>query len=367
MATLQRDYYEVLGVPRDADQKAIKEAFRKFALRYHPDRNKAPDAGERFREIAEAYAVLSDPKKRAGYDSQGFAGVAGFTPEDLFGGINFEDLLGGLHFDFGGGLFDQFFHRRSAGPSHGANMEVEIIISLEKVASGGVEKVHLTHPETCPLCGGSGAKPGTMPRNCPECKGTGQEVKSRKERGITIQQITPCLNCHGKGTLIDQFCLKCEGNGESWRDEVLEVTIPAGIEEGMSLRIPGKGMPSAQKGGLPGDLFVVVQSRPDPRFKREENALWRTEIVSLTDAVLGAALEVPTLDGTATVKIPPGTQPDALLRLRGKGLPEFGNKKRGDLYLRIQVHLPERLTAQERKLYEHLRELENKEPRSRRG
>jgi molecular chaperone DnaJ len=365
MATLQRDYYEVLGVPRDADQKAIKEAFRKLALRYHPDRNKAPDAGERFREIAEAYAVISDPKKRAGYDSQGFAGVAGFTPEDLFGGINFEDLLGGLHFDFGGGLFDGFFRRRSAVPSHGANMEVEIVIPLEKVASGGVEKVRLSKPETCPLCGGSGAKPGTMPRPCPECKGTGQEVKSRKERGITIQQITPCLNCRGKGTLIDQVCLKCGGNGESWRDEELEVTIPAGIEEGMSLRIPGKGMPSAQKGGFPGELFVVVQTRSDPRFKREGNTLWRTEIIPLTDAVLGATLEVPTLDGTATVKIPSGTQPDALLRLRGKGLPEFESKKRGDLYLRIQVHLPERLTAEERKLYEHLRELENKEPRSR--
>lgn len=365
MATLQRDYYDVLGVPRDADQKAIKEAFRNLALRYHPDRNKEPDAGGRFREIAEAYAVLSDPKKRAGYDSQGFAGVAGFTPEDLFGGINFEDLLGGLHFDFGGGLFDQFFRRRTEGPSHGVNMEIELNIPLEKVASGGVEKVHITHPETCPLCGGSGAQPGTMPHSCPKCKGTGQEVKSRKERGISIQQITPCLNCHGKGTLIDQICLKCEGTGACQRDEDLEVTIPAGIEERMSLRIPGKGMPSFEKGGLPGDLFVVVQSRPDPRFKREENALWRTEVISVTDAVLGVTLEVPTLAGTATVKIPSGTQPDALLRLRGKGLPEFGSKKPGDLYLRIQVHLPERPTAEERKLYGQLRELEKNATRDR--
>lgn len=359
----QKDYYEVLGVRRDADQKEIKEAFRRLALQYHPDRNKAPDAGERFREIAEAYAVLSDPGKRGEYDSRGFAGVAGFTPEDLFGGINFEDLLGGLHFDFGGGFFDRFFRRQPSGAPRGSNIEVDIVIALEKVANGGTEKVRLSRPEICPLCNGSRAKPGTVPRSCPECGGSGQAVRKRKERGITIQQITPCLTCHGQRVFIDQLCPKCEGKGEVQRDEVLEVTIPVGVEEGTALRIPGKGMPSPVAGGLAGDLFVLVQSLPDSRFKREGSGLWRTETISITDAVLGAALEVATLDGSATVQIPPGTQPDALLRLRGKGLPEFGSRKRGNLYLRIQVHVPEKVTSEERKLYERLRELGSKEPR----
>ena len=200
MTTAQRDYYEVLGVPREADQQAIKDAFRKLALQYHPDRNIAPDSEERFKEIAQAYAVLSDPHKRADYDAGGFAGVGGFTPEDLFGGIDFGDIFGGLGFDLGGeGLFDRFFGRRPSGPPRGANVEVELVIPLERVASGGEETVQIAHPQVCATCLGSGAKPGTAPRRCEACGGTGRQVVSQRHEGLVVQQISSCASCQGRG------------------------------------------------------------------------------------------------------------------------------------------------------------------------
>ena len=351
----------MLGVAKDADQKAIKDAFRNLALKYHPDRNKEPGAEERFKEIAEAYAILSDPKKRAEYDARGFAGVEGFSQEDLFGGINFDDIFGGLNFDFGGGPFEGFFHRRRAGPARGANIEVELSIPLERVASGGEEKVRLSRPSSCTACRGTGAEGGAT-KTCEACKGTGRITRSsRKEKEhILIQQISICPACHGRGSIIEHPCPKCRGSGEVAQEEDLTVKIPQGVEEGMALRIPGKGMPSPEAGGITGDLFVVVRSRHDPRFERAGADLLRQETIPLTDAVLGATLQVPTLDGSASVTIPPGTQPSAVLRLKGKGLPEFGNGHHGELYLRIEVHVPEKLSGEERELYERLRAIGGK-------
>jgi molecular chaperone DnaJ len=362
LVTAQRDYYEVLGVAKDANQKTIKDAFRTLAMKYHPDRNKEPGAEERFKEIAEAYAILSDPKKRKEYDTRGFAGVEGFSREDLFGGIDFEDIFGGLNFDFGAGSpFEGFFHRRRSGPARGANIEVDLTIPLERVASGGEEKVRLNRPSTCPACRGTGAEGGAAPKACDACKGTGRITRSsRKEKGkehILIQQITTCPACHGRGTIIEHPCPECRGSGEIEKEEDLTVKIPVGVEEGMALRIPGKGMPSPEAGGVTGDLFVVVRSKIDPRFERSGADLLREETIPLTDAVLGTTLKVPTLDGSATVTIPPGTQPDEVLRLKGKGLPEFGGGRHGEMYLRIAVHVPEKLSSEERKLYEQLREL----------
>jgi molecular chaperone DnaJ len=351
----------VLGVPKNADGKAIKDAFRKLALQYHPDRNKEPGAEERFKEIAEAYAVLSDPKKRAEYDARGFEGVAGFSREDLFGGIDFEDLFGGLNFDFGsgGGLFDHFFHHRQAGPVRGANIEVELTIPLERVVSGGEEKVRIPYQAVCPSCHGSGAAAGTQPRSCSACNGTGQQTIRRREThdksNILIQQISICPACLGRGSVIDKPCPSCGGTGKAEREEVLSVSIPVGVEEGMALRIPGRGMPSREQGGQPGDLFVVVLSASDPRFERDGADLWRRESIAVADAVLGAVLTVPTLDHPAEVTIPPGTQHDTVLRIRGKGLPEFGGRQHGDLYLRIRVHIPEHPSTEERELYQRLR------------
>lgn len=355
-----RDYYEVLGVGRDADPKAVKDAFRQLALQYHPDRNKEEGAEERFKEIAEAYAILSDPKKRADYDARGFAGVAGFSREDLFGGINFEDIFGGLNFDFGAGSpFEGFFHRRRHGPARGANIEVELLVPLERVASGGEEEISLHRPVTCPACRGSGEEGGAAPPKCEACDGSGRLVQSRREQKdhVLIQKISTCPACQGRGTRLAHPCPQCQGRGEVAQDERLSVKIPVGVEEGMALRIPGKGMPSPEPGGVAGDLFAVVRSRPDARFERAGADLLRLETIDLTDAVLGTTLTVPTLDGSASVTVPAGTQPDAVLRLNKKGLPAFGRGPRGDLYLRIGVRIPERLSPQQRELYEKLRAL----------
>lgn len=363
MATAQRDYYEVLGVARDADAKTIKDAFRKLALKYHPDRNKSPDAEARFKEIAEAYAILSDPKKRADYDARGFAGVASFSSEDLFSGIDFGDIFGDMGFDFGGGLFGDFFrrHRRPRGPVQGSDLEVRLAIPLETVNTGGEETVHFTRPMTCPACHGTRAKPGTTPRQCEACNGTGQQVTTRKEtkeKGtISFQQITVCPVCHGQGIFIDQPCDTCSGRGEIEKEDKLKVTIPAGVEEGTALRIPGHGLPSPDANGAAGDLYVVVRSKADPRFERHGADLWRVETIDIPDAVLGAKMTVPTLSGTVDVTVPAGAQPDEVLRLKGKGLPVFGARMHGDLNIRLQVHIPEKLSAEEKALYTQLRDV----------
>lgn len=363
VTTSKRDYYEVLGVANDADQKAIKDAFRNLALKYHPDRNKEPDAEARFKEIAEAYAVLSDTKKRAEYDARGFAGVGEVSEQDLFSGINFDDLFGDLNFGFGiGNPFEAFFHRRRAGPAHGANIDVDLFVTIERVATGGEEAVWLSRPVTCQACHGIGSKDGTAPKKCPACGGTGHITHSRREKSdyVLIQEISICSSCKGRGIIIEQPCPICQGKGIIEKDEKLTVNIPKGVEEGMALRIPGKGMPSPDANGLPGDLLVVVRTRRDPRFMREGTDLVRQESISIVDAVLGTTLKVPTLDGSATVTVPAGTQPGSVLRLKDKGLPEFGSRKRGVMYLRIDVKVPEKISSEERELYERLRELGSK-------
>jgi len=364
MATPQRDYYEVLGVARDADQKAIKSAFRELAMKYHPDRNKAPDAEAKFKEIAEAYAVLSDPKKRAQYDQSGFAGVADFSAEDLFGGIDFGDLFAGMGFgsDFSGeSVFDHLFRHRHAGPARGQDLEVHLVVPLERVDSGGDETVRFSRLGSCPACSGSGAAPGTQPRNCATCGGSGRRVITREQKkdtgSVRFQQVTVCPDCGGRGSVIDHPCRECHGRGQIVKEESLKVHIPAGVEEATALRIRGHGMPAEESGGPPGDLYVVVTSAPDSRFERAGADLWRSETLEVADAVLGTRLKVPTLTGSVDVKVPPGTQPDEVLRLRGKGLPRFGRDGRGDIKLRIQVHIPERPSAEQRALYEQLRAL----------
>lgn len=347
-------------MPKDADAKAIKDAFRTLALKYHPDRNKEPGAEERFKEIAAAYAVLSDPKKRAEYDSRGFAGVAGYSPEDLFGGINLDDLFHGFGFDFGGGLFD-LFSRRRRGPPQGDNIEIDITVPLEKVASGGEARVQYPRYVSCERCHGHGTADGKPPKACAACKGSGQQVTTRQENNVTLRQITPCPVCHGSGKASGEPCPDCRGSGVIEKTESLSVSIPVGVEDGMALRVAGRGMPAPEPGGIPGDLYVVVRAAPDARFQRDGADLWREESLSLTDAVLGTRLEVPTLEGgRAEVNVPAGTQPDTILRLRNKGLPHFGGKGRGDLFVRLKVQIPEKLSREERDLYEQLRALSGK-------
>ena len=364
MAGAKRDYYEVLGIARDADKKAIKEAFRALAMKYHPDRNKSADAEEKFKEIAEAYAVLSDPKKRAQYDRGGFSGVADFSREDLFGGIDFGDLFAGtgFGFDFGdGGVFDRLFRHHRRGPARGQDLEVRLVVPLERINDGGDETVRFARAISCPACAGTGAKAGTTPRSCESCGGSGRRVVTRDQKqdqgNIHFQQISVCPACRGRGRFIDHPCPECHGSGQVEKEESLKVHIPAGVEEATPLRIRGHGMPSDEPGGPPGDLYVVVSSAPDTRFERAGADLWRRETLEIADAVLGTSLKVPTLQGDVDVKVPPGTQPDEVLRLRGKGLQRFEDSGHGDLNLRIQVRSPEKLSAEERALYQQLRSL----------
>ncbi|MCA9137575.1 MAG: DnaJ domain-containing protein [Planctomycetales bacterium] len=362
MVAAQRDYYEVLGVSSKANSKEIKSAFRKLVMQYHPDRNKEPTAQEKFKEIAEAYAVLSDPKKRADYDSRGYAGVADFSSEDLFGGIDFEEIFrgSGLHFGVGSDLFSNFFghlhpHSRS---SRGRDIEISIAIPLEKVNSGGDETVSYSRPVSCPICHGDGAKPGTKPRQCEACKGSGQQINSRqahRELGqVLVQHIVTCPNCHGRGWVVDHPCEACKGAGKQDKDEVLTVTIPEGAEEGLVLRIPAHGFPGEKPNDEPGDLLIVVHTQPDSRFARHGADLWRTEVLTVPDAALGTELDLATLDGQVSVTIPPGAQSGEILRLRGKGLVQPNGLGHGDLNLRLTVHIPERLTTEERELYKKL-------------
>lgn len=370
-ASDQRDYYEVLGVPRDADEKAIKDAFRKLALKYHPDRNREPGAEEKFKEIAAAYAVLSDEEKRKAYDARGFEAVAGFSEEDLFGTIDFGDLFGGMGLnlgDFGlqrgrgGGLFDTLFGRRRSGPRAGRTIEVVLEVPLSRIAEGGEERVHYVRPKRCEACRGTGAANGKALHPCPACQGTGERSQeSRRKEGsgeVLIRNISICLICRGAGTIIDDPCAGCRGSGVVEERESLTVEVPIGAEEGMALRVAGRGMPSEERAGPPGDLFIIVRSSPDARFQRRGADLWRSEVISIPEAVLGTERSIPSLEGSVEVTVPPGAQPGLVLRVAGKGLPQLGGGQRGDLFLRLDLRVPERLSADEKRLYEALRALE---------
>ena len=309
--------------------------------------------------MANAYAILHDPKKRQMYDASGHEGVAGFSPEDLYGGIDFEDIFGGLGFGLGDGIFNDLF-RRHVGPRRGANIMAEVAVPLETILTGGKETVRLAHPMTCTDCGGSGAKKGTQPRPCDVCGGSGRQVRSEQRGNIRYEQAITCPKCHGGGYFIDNPCPTCRGQGQVHKEERLSVTIPAGVDDGTVLRIAGHGMPAAEVGAPPGDLLVAIHTAPDTRFERHGANLWRGERVSVADAALGAEITAPTLEKDVNVHVPAGTQPGAVLRIRGKGLPTTGRSGRGDLLLRIDVVVPTKLSDEERLLYEQLRGLTGK-------
>jgi molecular chaperone DnaJ len=248
----QRDYYKILGVPRDADDKTIKDAFRRLALKYHPDRSKEPDAEERFKEIAEAYAVLSDPHKRADYDAGGAAGLAGMSPEDLWATLDLGDIFGDMGFGPGGGLFERLVGQRApAGPSRGADVEVSLTVPLTRVASGGEESVTIARPGPCTTCGGTGARPGTSPEPCQACGGSGQRGTTSRRGNIVIQHVTTCTACGGRGTVVHDPCADCAGHGTVTHHDRVTVRIPPGIEDGTALRVPGRGLASPDRAARP--------------------------------------------------------------------------------------------------------------------
>jgi molecular chaperone DnaJ len=349
----RRDYYEILGVPRTAVDGDIKSAYRKLAMKYHPDRNPGDKAAEeKFKEAAEAYAVLADSEKRVMYDRFGHAGVGsaagaggGFDPS-VFNG--FEDILGGLGDIFGfGDLFGG--GRRRSGPQRGADLRYDLEITFEEAAKGAETTIQIPRQENCETCGGSGAAPGTSPTTCSQCRGQGQV---RYQQGFFTVART-CPQCRGAGKIVTSPCQSCRGAGRVSRQRKLTVKIPPGIATGQQLRLQGEGEPGAL-GGPAGSLYVVVQVQEHEFFRRDGNHLFCEIPVNFTTVALGGEIQVPTLDGPEPVKVPEGTQTGTTLRLRGKGMPDVSGRGHGDLFATVQVQTPKKLTKDQRRLLEDL-------------
>lgn len=341
------DYYTLLGVPRDADAAALKKAFRARAMEVHPDRNSAPDAEAQFKQVNEAYAVLSDPEKRARYDQYGHEGPGRVDPFSG-GGINPDDLRD----MFGGDLFEQFFggffrNATRAGARHGRDITVDVRLSLEDVAKGGEKTVEYRRPGPCALCSGSGARAGTMPQACRTCGGAG---RVRVQAGF-IAMVQGCPECAGQGKVVVDPCGACRGSGLTEEVVTIKAPLPPGLETGHKLRLDGEGAHGRQ-GGLPGDLYLRVEVAEHPFFNRKEADLICEVPISIAQAALGASVEVPTLEGKAQVKIPAGTQSGKTMRLKGRGLPRVGGRGQGDQLVRLQVETPVKLTARQKELLE---------------
>jgi len=357
----KRDYYEVLGVSRNAPKEEIKDAYRKLAMQYHPDRNKSPDAEEKFKEISEAYAVLSDDEKRQQYDLLGHTGFdQRYSREDIFRGADFDSIFRDLGFGFGdifriffGGGFGGGFGERI---SKGRDLIYDLKITLEEAAKGTAKEIEVPRIEKCDVCNGSGAAPGTSPRTCSRCNGTGKIQNVRKSSFAMYVQVTPCPTCRGKGTVIDSPCKNCKGTGLTRKKRKINVKIPAGIDDGYQLRLRGEGEMPQQGGGSPGDLYVLIRIPPHKYFKREEDNLWYDLMISYPQAALGTEVSVPTLEGNTNVKIHPGTQQGEILKLKGKGMPRFRGYGKGDLLIHIGISVPEKLTDKQRALLEQLAE-----------
>ena len=348
----KRDYYEILGVPKNAGDQQIKSAYRKLALQYHPDRNQGnKEAEEKFKEAAEAYAILADSDKRARYDRFGHAGVGsqaggGFDPSTFAG---FEDIFGGIFGDFFGG-------GRSGGPQRGSDLRYDLEISFEESAKGVETTIDIPRLETCETCNGSGAAPGTSPTTCPQCHGRGQQ---RFQQGFFTVART-CSRCHGSGRVIAKPCTTCKGQGRTTKEKKLTVKIPAGIADGQRLRISGEGEAGPQNGPA-GDLYVFIEVTPHPFFRRDGNNLSCEISLNFTTLALGGSIDVPTLDGTESFKVPEGTQSGSVFRLRGKGMPDVSGRGRGDLYFTVQAVTPKKLNKEQRAAMEQLAKVLPKE------
>lgn len=348
----KRDYYEVLGVPRDADENTIKSAYRKLARQYHPDVNKSEDAEERFKEINEAYEVLSDANKRASYDRFGHAaaqggfgaGGAGFGGFSGFGDI-FEDFFGGFTGMRGG----------ARGPTRGSDLRYDLEITFEEAIFGAEKEIEVPRLETCPVCQGSGAEPGTRPIRCPQCNGTGEVRRAQQTILGQFVSVTTCPRCNGEREIATTPCSNCRGQKRVRVTRKLAVSIPAGVDDGMRIRLAGEGEPG-ERGGPPGSLFVVLSVKPHPLFQRQENDIVLELPVNIVQAALGAEIDVPTLDGPTKLNIPAGTQHGAVFKLRGKGVPILRSNRRGDQLVVTHVVVPEKLNDKQRKLLKELGE-----------
>lgn len=353
MAENKRDYYEVLGLKKGATDDEIKKAFRKMALKYHPDRNPDDkDAEEKFKEINEAYGVLSDPDQKSKYDRFGHAGVdpnagfggGGFGGAGGFGGFDdIFDMFGGMFGGGGGG----FSGRRRNGPQKGRDIQKSLNISFEEAAFGTKKKVRMTKFVKCDTCGGSGAEPGTEKTTCPDCGGTGQISTTQKTPFGAFQSTTTCKRCGGTGQIIEHPCKDCNGTGKVKKTVTISVDIPAGVDDDSVISLKGQGEPGAN-GGPNGDLYVVIGVKPHDIFQRRGQDLWLEIPISFNQAALGDELTVPTLDGKVSYKIPPGTQPDTVFRLKGKGIKAIRGNRMGDLYVKVNLEVPTKLNPKQK-------------------
>ncbi|MEW6724548.1 MAG: molecular chaperone DnaJ [Bacillota bacterium] len=355
----KRDYYEVLGVGRDASPEEIKKAYRRLARQYHPDVNREdPNAAEKFKEVNEAYEVLSDADKRARYDQFGHAaagaGAGGFGGFEDFGGFgNFGGVEDIFEMFFGGG------GRRSrsrTGPEAGADLSYDLEISFEEAAFGTEKDIEFSRYANCSSCKGTGAKPGTRPVTCPVCHGVGQVQHVQNTAFGRFVRTAPCDRCHGRGQIIEEPCPKCGGSGRTRSTAKVKVKVPAGVEDGSRLRISGQGE-GGQRGGLPGDLFVVLRVKPHELFRREGDTVFSEAPISFVQAALGAEIEIPTLDGPVNLKIPEGTQSGTRFRLRGRGIPHLRGGGRGDHIIQVEVVVPKKLGEEQREALRRFAEL----------
>jgi molecular chaperone DnaJ len=362
VAMTKRDYYDTLGVDNNASKQEIKKAYRKLALKYHPDKNPEKEAEEKFKEISEAYAVLHDDEKRKMYDKYGHAGIdQRYSTEDIFKGADFSDIFRGMGVDFGFGfedILERFFGHRMGFDTRsrhmrGRDLRYDIEISLEDAYQGFTTEIEVPRTETCQVCRGSGAKPGTSPKTCPKCGGTGQTRASRRTAFGMFTQVSVCPSCQGEGIVIEEKCPECGGTGVVQKTRSIEITIPKGIDDDSQLRLTGEGE-QPQGGGSSGDLYVVVHMKDHPRFERRGADLYQKVAVSFPQAALGAKIEVHTLNGTETLKISDGTQSGDVFKLRGKGMPYLRGSGYGDMFVEVNVKIPKRFNRKAKKLIEEL-------------
>ncbi|MDD3185303.1 MAG: molecular chaperone DnaJ [Anaerostipes sp.] len=360
----KRDYYEVLGIERNASESEIKKAYRKVAKKYHPDTNPGDKEAEaKFKEASEAYEVLSDPEKKSQYDQFGHAafeqgaggyGGGGFGGFD-FGGGDMGDIFGDLF----GGMFGGGGRSRQAQqdrPTQGAHVRARIHVTFEEAVFGTSKKIEISLKEECKSCHGTGAKAGTSPTTCPKCGGKGQVVFTQQSMFGTVRNVQTCPDCQGTGKIIKERCPDCQGTGYVSERKTIEVTVPAGIDNGQSIRIRGKGEPGTN-GGPRGDLLVVVSVDRHPKFQRQDYDIFSTEAISFTQAALGAVVKIQTVDGPQDYTIKPGTQTDTRVRLKGKGVPSVRNKNvRGDHYVTLVVEVPERLNSEQKEALKKFQE-----------
>ncbi len=361
----KRDYYEVLGVSKNADKAELKKAYRQLAIKYHPDKNPDDkDAEEKFKEAAEAYEVLSNDDKRARYDRFGHQGVggasggAGMNMEDIFS--HFGDIFGG---GFGGfsGFGGGGRSRSGRRVNKGTNLRVKVKLSLDEIANGVEKKIKVNKDVACKACSGSGAKDASGKSTCSTCHGSGQVIRIQNTILGQMQTSSICPTCNGSGETIIHKCSVCHGEGTVKEDEIITLNIPAGVADGMQLSVSGRGN-AAQRGGINGDLILVIEEIPHENLVRDENDLLYNLFITFPDAALGAFVEIPTVDSKVKVKIAPGTQGGKILRLRGKGLPDVNGYGRGDLLVKVNVWVPQDLSKDERKLLEKLNTSDNFRP-----